>query len=213
LTKVITFASSKGGVGKSTLCINISAYFAKSGKSVSVIDADPQRSSFDWIRESSDEHLSMVSAFHLRNENEIEANISKSICDVICIDLQGSLNNSLPFSLAIADLIIVPCRPSRDDIVGLGWMVKLTKEVSSKYPESSPKLAAVMNGVNSKSRVFLHAKEQIEADGIFLLSNTISQSVAFSEANINRSSVFESMDKASRTISSIGVEISGILNF
>ena len=49
MTKVITFASSKAGTGKATLCVNIAAYFAKQGQSVLVIDTDPQKSSYDWI--------------------------------------------------------------------------------------------------------------------------------------------------------------------
>jgi chromosome partitioning protein len=44
---IITVASFKGGVGKTTTAVHLSGYLAKKGKTL-LIDGDPNRSSLDW---------------------------------------------------------------------------------------------------------------------------------------------------------------------
>jgi chromosome partitioning protein len=47
LAMIITVASFKGGVGKTTTAVHLSRYLAKKGKTL-LIDGDPNRSSLDW---------------------------------------------------------------------------------------------------------------------------------------------------------------------
>ena len=42
MAKVVSFSNQKGGVGKTTSCVNISAQIANKGKRVLMIDMDPQ---------------------------------------------------------------------------------------------------------------------------------------------------------------------------
>ena len=56
---------------------------------------------------------------------------------------------------------MVPCRPSRDDLIGLAWVKKLSEAAFSEHPDSNAKVVALMNGIEPGSDVFFHIKQQI----------------------------------------------------
>jgi len=183
LATVITFANVKGGSGKSTLCINMAAILIRSGYSVALLDADQQKCSQDWITGTKDRLLSRVEII----EPAEMVSVGDVEVDFLLIDTQGSLTKEMAQFLFQSSLIITPCRVSRDDLVGQGWIEVFLKQ-SSQNVNKAPVLT-VLNGVNKRSSILSHVIEQLKEDGIEVAETCISQRVCFAETNVNKISV------------------------
>ena len=183
VSKVVTFANVKGGSGKSTLCINMAAILIRDGYSVALIDADQQKCSQDWIIGTKDKLLSRV---EIIDQAEFIASENVDV-DFLLIDTQGSLTKEMAQFLFQSSLIITPCRVSRDDIVGQGWIEVFLKQ-SNRDIKKAP-ILTVLNGVNKRSSILSHVIEQLKEDGVQVAKTCISQRVCFAETNVNKISV------------------------
>ena len=183
VAKVVTFANVKGGSGKSTICINMAAILIREGYSVALIDADQQKCSQDWITGTKDKLLSRV---EIIDQAEFMASENVGV-DFMLIDTQGSLTKEMAQFLFQSSLIITPCRVSRDDIVGQGWIEVFLKQ-SNRDIKKAP-ILTVLNGVNKRSSILSHVIEQLKEDGVQVAKTCISQRVCFAETNVNKISV------------------------
>ncbi len=183
MAQVVTFANVKGGSGKSTLCINMAAILIREGYTVALIDADQQKCSQDWITGTKDKFLSRV---EIINQAEFKASENVDV-DFLLIDTQGSLTKEMAQFLFQSSLIITPCRVSRDDIVGQGWIEVFLKQ--SNLDVKKAPILTVLNGVNKRSSILSHVIEQLKEDGIKVAKTCISQRVCFAETNVNKISV------------------------
>ena len=183
VAKVVTFANVKGGSGKSTLCINMAAILIRAGYSVAVLDSDQQKCSQDWITGTKDNLLSRV---EIIEPTEFKAAEDVEF-DFLLIDTQGSLTKEMAQFLFQSSLIITPCRVSRDDIVGQGWIEVFLKQ-SNQNLKKAP-ILTVLNGVNKRSSILSHVIEQLKEDGVQVAETCISQRVCFAETNVNKISV------------------------
>ena len=78
--KTIAFANQKGGVGKTTTCVNVSAYLATMGKKVLLIDLDPQGNATSGV--GIDKSGDIKSVYNvITGENYVEEVIMKSCVD------------------------------------------------------------------------------------------------------------------------------------
>jgi len=183
VAKVVTFANVKGGSGKSTLCINMAAILIRAGYSVAILDLDQQKCSQDWITGTRDKLLSRI---EIIDQAEFIASENVDV-DFLLIDTQGSLTKEMAQFLFQSSLIITPCRVSRDDIVGQGWIEVFLKQ-SNQNLKKAP-ILTVLNGVNKRSSILSHVIEQLKEDGVQVAETCISQRVCFAETNVNKVSV------------------------
>ena len=127
---VITIASTKGGVGKSTLAVNLSAQFAKQEHAVALLDADPQGSAFKWntVRQSViDAGTELPSIFAASVQGQTLLDLSKEKSDqgyYVFIDSAGVDNQSTRSALVRSDYVLMIAAPSTLDLWELGTLLK-----------------------------------------------------------------------------------------
>jgi chromosome partitioning protein len=118
--RTIALISQKGGVGKTTLAINLAAAAQAAGRQVVVADTDPQQSTFEWYKGRKAQHpLPYIAQVFPQNISDYLERAAASGADLAIIDTSP---NSTEDSLAIADradLLIVPCAPSFIDLRAL----------------------------------------------------------------------------------------------
>ncbi len=122
MMKVITFASSKGGVGKTTLAFNAAIHAAKA-QGVLLADLDPQRSLLDLCaRRREMPELKTDNPMILENAATVSSAVEVLMQtgydrDFLLVDTPGSGVNIMRDAIANADVVVVPLQPSPMDLL------------------------------------------------------------------------------------------------
>jgi len=116
LPKVLAVASQKGGAGKTTLATNLADALTLAGEAVLLIDLDPQRSALLWSETPSAVQVVAASAPALAAAPF--ARLASAYAWVI-IDCPPRLDDRTLAAVAVADLVLVPIRPTSMDLAVL----------------------------------------------------------------------------------------------
>lgn len=210
VAKVITLATSKGGVGKSTLARNIAAHWINTGLRVAIVDADPQGSIIQ--RHDPDGLLNKLTVV-AQPEEIVDTTIEelKHKYDYIIVDTGGFRNRTTVKALLSTDIAIIPLKPSSDDVAGALETHALINEIN-KTPEraSNPiKYRMIMTMSQQGTVISRHVRNELEGLGYLLLKSEMFHRVAYPEAAINGLSpcITEPDGAASRDISKIVEEL------
>ena len=112
--KTVLVASSKGGVGKTTLSTNLAAHFANAGKRTVLVDADRQGSSRHWAeKRASMEHAVLPLDGTRRDwDRRLPGDAEHVVVDAAA----GAHGAELAHFLDVAVAVVVPVLPSTIDI-------------------------------------------------------------------------------------------------
>lgn len=111
MPKVVSIASPKGGCGKSTLTALIASELAALGKTVLVIDADPQASTTLWQQQCLQNEVPLPNMDFVQIVDPAELGrriLGDEVHDVIIIDNQGVANERMSVAIRNSDIILVP---------------------------------------------------------------------------------------------------------
>jgi chromosome partitioning protein len=132
-TKVIVLASQKGGVGKTTLTGNlaVAAELVGDGPAV-LIDTDPQGSLSAWwnAREANVPALAPATLTGL--SAKLEALKSVGFAYAV-VDTPPAITDAIRAVVALADLVLIPVKPSPHDLRAVGRTVEIAREGGKQF--------------------------------------------------------------------------------
>jgi chromosome partitioning protein len=141
---IITIASTKGGVGKSTIAVNIAVQLIRNGLSVALLDGDIQGSLSKWnlVRESQiQEGVKLPSIFvaNAQGETLLSIALDKSKQGFwVLIDSAGVDSSSTRAILLKTDYVLTLSAPSPLDLWEIDTLLKLVQNLERAQNRKVP---------------------------------------------------------------------------
>jgi len=181
--RTIVVASQKGGVGKTTLVGHLGVMAELRGEGpVALIDTDPQGSLASWWNEREAETPLFAQVEIDRLADHLKA-LQVAGVKLTIIDTPPSVTELIVKVLAVADLVIIPTRPSPHDLRAVGSTVELVERASKK-------MVFVINGAASRAKIAGEAAVALSQHGT-VAPVTLHQRTDFASSMIDGRTVQE----------------------
>ncbi|HUO54160.1 MAG TPA: ParA family partition ATPase [Rhodoblastus sp.] len=124
---IVGVLNQKGGVGKTTIAVNLASSFSQAGQRALLVDADPQGSALAWsaAREREPDFV-VVGMAKPTLHREIPA-LARNY-DVVVIDGAPRVNELGRAAIMASDLVLIPVQPSPYDVWAAAETVQLIRE-------------------------------------------------------------------------------------
>ena len=124
--KTIALLSQKGGVGKTTLALHLAVGWTHRGQNVALLDLDPQVSAAKWGDRRQAARPVVRAAPAQRLPQELAA-IRAAGGEIVVIDTAPRADAVILGVAKVADLVVIPCRPSILDLEALADTLELVQ--------------------------------------------------------------------------------------
>jgi chromosome partitioning protein len=182
---IITFASSKGGVGKSTTCACIAAALALEGQRVLLIDLDQNRTLDRWARKAPIDGLTVAATDPQKFGGFFRDAEASGSYDHICIDLPGSREVTLFKALARSDLVVIPAQASEPDLREALVVVGDIRDVNETTNRAIPYRLLLTKVYPLRTRVTDFAYAELARLGLPLFRTALVERSAYREMFLN----------------------------
>lgn len=181
--RVLAVASQKGGSGKTTLSGHIAVQAQLHGEGpVAIMDMDPQGSLADWWNEREASLPVFAQSSVSRLNNDLEQLRSQGI-KLVVIDTPPAITVAIQSVIAVAELIVVPTRPSPHDLRAAGATVDLVERAGKP-------LVFVLNAATPRAKITFEAAIALSQHGT-VAPVTIHHRTDFASSMIDGRTVME----------------------
>lgn len=127
----IAIISQKGGAGKTTLAIHLAAAAERAGQVSLIIDTDPQATASQWAEWRKGVSPEVIDSAPPRIAAKVEAAKAQG-ASFLVIDTPPHADSAATRAMEVADLVLVPCRPSAFDLAAIRTTIQLAKLVGKE---------------------------------------------------------------------------------
>ena len=201
--RTIVVTSQKGGSGKSTVTRNLAVVAGRNGQAVLCLDLDPQQTLRRWweAREGDEPGMLAADPSPKRLSSTLEA--ASGRFDLCVIDTPPAASDWLPGALRSADLVLIPVRPSPDDLRAVGATIAAVAEARAPF--------AFVLTQTPRARITEAAARVLAQHGRVAPVN-VAQRVAYAETGATGEGVCEGADaKAGGEMTALWAYVKGIL--
>jgi chromosome partitioning protein len=184
---VISLVNQKGGVGKTTIAVNLASCLSGKGDRLILIDADPQGSVLQWQTAGDSSAFDVIHHAKPLSGPDLKALVRGYQHAVI--DAPPALGEIIRSTLMNSELVIVPIGPSPLDIWSSKETLSLIQQVGRRRRRMKAKLLICRK--IARTRVGREAREAMETYDLDVFDTEISQRIAYVEAMISGLSVLE----------------------
>ena len=181
---IVLVGSQKGGCGKSTIAVNLCAHFAVYGVRVMLVDGDRQGTSSNWSSDRSEDLGSPI--VHCIQKY---GNISSTLLDLkadyedVIVDVAARDSQELRTGMVVADMLIVPFRPSQPDLDTLSNLSEVIGHAKELNSELRIHALLTMTSTNPRVKETKEAQDYLkDYPNIKLLQATIKDRKIYRDA-------------------------------
>jgi chromosome partitioning protein len=206
---IIGVLNQKGGVGKTTVAINLASTLAKSGLRILLVDADPQASAMAWSSTREIEPLFPVVGMAKPSLHRDLPRLAADY-DVTIVDGAPRVNDLGRSAILASDLVLIPVQPSPYDVWAAADTVQLFRE--ARQIKESLRAAFVVNRRIARTAIGRDAAAALARfDDIPVLSAALSQRIIYAESAAKGLSVIEAAPagEAAREMDDLAKQVLG----
>ncbi len=208
---ILVVGNTKGGVGKTTLAVNLTIARALAGRDVLLVDGDEQGTAIGFTELRTEQlgqpGYTAVSLHGAAIRTQVRQ-LAPKYADVV-IDAGGRDTGSLRAALTVADTLLIPVQPRSFDLWAIDNIMALVRE--AREINERLRVVAILNAADAQGSDNDAAAQQLsETDGIEYLPTSIGRRKAFPNAVSAGRSVLEQASRDQKAVQELAAIVSAV---